>query len=405
MERLSDAFHSWLAYYNSKALEYFNSRTRKVEENLHVNFLENKPNVAGSGPEWLFDIDILTNSMNYQPVSGGNRTNGNAGLEINYDAGQVGKENVPDPEYIRLPLLHTNPNVSSNLRRTEIDFKILGFIYGIANDMNKWELQRLTLKQLGNQHMSLVEAMQEELRPVQNYVMFGHWWDLPHGNKGHRQEEKIDVRSAFLYGTIEKEGSSMHLSRKETLSTYLMENGFRRGTIDKTLFIKKIKNDILLVQVEQRKDGIFLSQDKYVYDILKKFGFSNVKTTSTLMEIHKPLLQDTAGTDVDISGSTKDLICTAVKRALRNLKRATDFHVDNESAILWRKNPCLSFKTKHIEIRACREPRDASRDSYEKKLIEMVKIHTDYNVRQTLLTKAIDVSRYVPGAKLSYWGW
>ncbi|GJZ07233.1 putative ribonuclease H-like domain-containing protein [Tanacetum coccineum] len=128
----------------------------------------------------------------------------------------------------------------------------------------------------------------------------------------------------------------------ETLSTYLLENRFRRGTIDKTLFIKKIKNDILLVQVyvddiifgstkkslstefeqlmhkrfqmssmgeltfflglqvEQRKDGIFLSQDKYVGDILKKFGFSSVKTASTPMETHKPLSKDADGTDVDV---------------------------------------------------------------------------------------------------------
>ncbi|GJX65982.1 ribonuclease H-like domain-containing protein, partial [Tanacetum coccineum] len=68
---------------HSKAFRVFNSRTRKVEENLHVNFLENKPNIAGTGPEWLFDIDSLTSSMNYQPVSAGNRTNDYAGSETN----------------------------------------------------------------------------------------------------------------------------------------------------------------------------------------------------------------------------------------------------------------------------------------------------------------------------------
>nr|GFC80487.1 retrovirus-related Pol polyprotein from transposon TNT 1-94 [Tanacetum cinerariifolium] len=41
----------------SKAFRVFNSRTRIVQETLHVNFMENKPNVAGSGPAWLFDID------------------------------------------------------------------------------------------------------------------------------------------------------------------------------------------------------------------------------------------------------------------------------------------------------------------------------------------------------------
>ncbi|GJR00809.1 putative ribonuclease H-like domain-containing protein [Tanacetum coccineum] len=104
---------------NSKAFRVFNSRTRKVEENLHVNFLENKPNVAGTGPEWLFDINTLTNTMNYQPVSAGNRTNGNAGLETNSNAGQDGKEKVPDQEYILLPLMHTSSNVSSNSEEAE----------------------------------------------------------------------------------------------------------------------------------------------------------------------------------------------------------------------------------------------------------------------------------------------
>ncbi|GJX92453.1 putative ribonuclease H-like domain-containing protein [Tanacetum coccineum] len=110
------AYEGFLVGYsiNSKAFRVFNSRTRKVEENLHVNFLENKPNVTGSGPKWLFDIDTLTNYMNYQLVNAGNRTNSNAGLETNSDAGQAGKENVPDQEYILLPLLHTSSNVPSN---------------------------------------------------------------------------------------------------------------------------------------------------------------------------------------------------------------------------------------------------------------------------------------------------
>ncbi|GKA10439.1 putative ribonuclease H-like domain-containing protein [Tanacetum coccineum] len=83
---------------HSKAFRVFNTETRKVEENLHVNFIENKPNVAGQGPNWLFDIDSLTNSMNYQPVTVGNQTNknaglqetnGNTGLKKNVDAGQT----------------------------------------------------------------------------------------------------------------------------------------------------------------------------------------------------------------------------------------------------------------------------------------------------------------------------
>ncbi|GKE63899.1 uncharacterized mitochondrial protein-like protein [Tanacetum coccineum] len=53
------------------------------------------------------------------------------------------------------------------------------------------------------------------------------------------------------------------------------------------------------LQVKQKEDGIFISQDKFMTEILKKFGFTDVKTTSTPMETHKPLLKDADGEDVD----------------------------------------------------------------------------------------------------------
>ncbi|GJS32466.1 putative ribonuclease H-like domain-containing protein, partial [Tanacetum coccineum] len=140
---------------------------------------------------------------------------------------------------------------------------------------------------------------------------------------------QMDVKSAFLVYKVEKTLYGLHQAPKawyETLSTYLLDKGFQRGQIDKTLFIKRVKGDILLVQVyvddiifrstrnemcsefekmmhkkfqissigeltfflglqvTQKDDGIFITQDKYVDEILKKFGFSTVKTASTPME-------------------------------------------------------------------------------------------------------------------------
>nr|GEU88551.1 ribonuclease H-like domain-containing protein [Tanacetum cinerariifolium] len=79
---------------SSKAFRVFNSRTQIVQETLHVNFLENKPNVAGSGPTWLFDLDSLTKTMNYQPVTTGNQSNPSAYVQEQFDAEKVGEKIV-----------------------------------------------------------------------------------------------------------------------------------------------------------------------------------------------------------------------------------------------------------------------------------------------------------------------
>ncbi|GJV26665.1 putative ribonuclease H-like domain-containing protein [Tanacetum coccineum] len=337
----------------------------------------------------------------------------------------------------------------------------------------------------------------------------------------------------------------MRLKEEDTV-----QHGYRRGTIDKTLFIKKDKHDIILVQVyvddiifgstkkswcdefealmkgrfqmssmgeltfflglqvKQKEDGIFISQDKYVAEILKKFDFVSVKTASTPIETQKPLVKDEEASDVDVhlyrsmigslmylTASRPDImfaVCacsrfqvtpktshlSAVKRIFRYLKgkpklglwypRVSSFdleaysdsdyaganldrksttggcqflgrrliswqckkqtivatstteaeyvaaanccgqvlwiqnqmldygfnfmntkiYIDNESTICIVKNPVYHSKTKHIAIR-----HHFIRDAYEKKLIQVLKIHTDDNVAD-LLTKAFDVSRF-----------
>ncbi|GKD32510.1 ribonuclease H-like domain-containing protein, partial [Tanacetum coccineum] len=99
---------------NSKAFRVFNSRTRIVEENLHVKFSEETPNIAGNGPNWLFDIDTLTKSMNYEPVVTGSQSNGNAGTKACDDAGKARMETVNGTDYILLPFLTQDPSFSSN---------------------------------------------------------------------------------------------------------------------------------------------------------------------------------------------------------------------------------------------------------------------------------------------------
>nr|GEX06826.1 hypothetical protein [Tanacetum cinerariifolium] len=129
---------------------------------------------------------------------------------------------------------------------------------------------------------------------------------------------QMDVKSTFLYGTIKEEVYvcqplgfkdpdnldkvykvvkalyGLYQAPKawyEALSNYLLENGFQKGKIEQTLFIKKQKGH----QVKQKKDGIFISHDKYVAEILRKFGLTNGKSASTPIDIEKPLLKDRDG--------------------------------------------------------------------------------------------------------------
>ncbi|GJX34003.1 putative ribonuclease H-like domain-containing protein [Tanacetum coccineum] len=170
--------------------------------------------------------------------------------------------------------------------------------------------------------------------------------------QGHREEEGIDYDKVFApvsrieaISTIDEEVVKalyeLHQAPRAwyaTLSTFLEEHGYRRGTIDKNLFIKKDKKDIMLVQVYV-EDIIFgstrkswcdefealmkdrfqmSSMDKYVADMLKKFDLASVKTTITPMETKMALTKDKEGADVDVNPKVSHLL--AVKRIFKYLK-------------------------------------------------------------------------------------
>ncbi|GKA08929.1 ribonuclease H-like domain-containing protein [Tanacetum coccineum] len=106
---------------NSKAFRVVNSRKRIVEENLHIRFSENTPNVIGSGPDWLFDIDALTRIMNYEPIITGTQSNGFAGTKASNNAGQARMETKPIKYYILLPLWTADPSFSQNPKSFDND--------------------------------------------------------------------------------------------------------------------------------------------------------------------------------------------------------------------------------------------------------------------------------------------
>ncbi|GJW32201.1 putative ribonuclease H-like domain-containing protein [Tanacetum coccineum] len=353
---------------NSKAFRVYNIRTRKVEENLHIRFLEDKPIIAGDGPKWLFDIDVQTKSMNYVPVVAGTNSNDLVGIEEIIGACHSRKQTGSSQDYILMPLLTvttapleaTHANFfgdeievdMSNITTTYLTRRIIkttneqGFISAVSEGKTHEDLHTYLFACFLSQEEpkkviqalkdpSWIEAMQEELL---QFKLQQVWTlvDLPYvkraiGTKwvyrnkkdergivirnkarlvaqGYTQEEGIDydevfapvakieairlllayasfkdfvvyqmdVKSAFLYGKIkedvyvcqppgfedpefpdrvykvEKALYGLHQAPRawyETFSIYLLDNGFQRGQIDKTLFITRVKSDILLVQV------------------------------------------------------------------------------------------------------------------------------------------------------------
>ncbi|GJU80423.1 putative ribonuclease H-like domain-containing protein [Tanacetum coccineum] len=86
---------------SSKAFRVYNIRTRKVQENLHIGFLENKPMIEGNGPKWLFDLDSLTQSMNYVPVVAGKSSNDFAGIQ---GVSESSTSSQQDQDWIVMPI-------------------------------------------------------------------------------------------------------------------------------------------------------------------------------------------------------------------------------------------------------------------------------------------------------------
>nr|GEV43689.1 hypothetical protein [Tanacetum cinerariifolium] len=157
----------------------------------------------------------------------------------------------------------------------------------------------------------------------------------------------------------------------------LMKNRFQMSSMDELTFL-------LGLQVKQKKDGTFISQDKYVAEILKKFDFLSVKTASTPIETKKPLVKDKKAADMDV-------------HLYRSMIDSLMYVTASRPDIMYAVCACSRFqvtpKTSHLQAMKRIFRHHFIRDAYGKKLIQGLKIHTDDNVAD-LLTKAFDVSRF-----------
>ncbi|GJX28667.1 ribonuclease H-like domain-containing protein [Tanacetum coccineum] len=468
--------------FNSKAFRVYNNRTRKVEENLHVRFLEDKPIIAGDGLKWLFDIDVLTKSMNYVPVVAGTNSNDFVGTKESIGAGHTSKEPGSRKDYILMRLWKNGSLFDSSPKNTRNDEPQPSSDAGKKDDDggidNQEGLENITTAPLKATHadffgdetrLDISNITNTYLVPTTLSTRIHKDHSLDHViRNGYTQEEGIDYDEVFA-----------PVARIEAIRLFLAYASFKDFVVYqmdmKSAFIYgKIEEEVYVCQPLGFEDPEFLDKvykDKYVDEILKMFGFSTVKTASTPMETLKPLFKDAKAEDAHLYrsmiGSLMYLtayrpdimfgVCAcarfqvtpkvshlhAVKRIFRYLKgqpklgiwylKDSSFDLEaytdsnyagasldkrstiggcqfiGRKLISWQckkqtivsnspseveyvaasiKNPVFHSKTKHIEIR-----HHFIRDSNEKKLIQMIKIHTDHNVAY-LFTKAFDVRRF-----------
>ncbi|GJR74935.1 putative ribonuclease H-like domain-containing protein [Tanacetum coccineum] len=488
---------------SSKAFRVYNKRTKRVEENLHINFLEDQPNVTGTGPNWMFDLDFLTNLMNYIPVSIENQVNVDAGTQDSYVAGSSGKDKGPTQEYILLllqphriripvedvaPAAHEKPSESSPKDNDVQDSEDVADKEGqhqmtedeqvLHDDLENMIAQEVIAKALDD---ATRQAFEEEKRNIasqkraaqatstnklstvrssvstattpyvsaastptganageSSFVYLGGKIpidastlpnaDLPidlnmpdlkddsdafssdgifNGayddenvgavadfnnmddtinvspiptlriHKNHPKDQILgDPKSAVqTRGKIQKASSAQQALKSMCIEFEdCMHKRFQMSSMGELTFF-------LGLQVKQQPDGLFISQDKDSPFELEAFSDGDYR-----------------GANLDRKSTTEYVAaanyCGQVLWIQNQMMdygfnfMNTKIHIDNESTISVIKNPVAHSRTKHIEIRF-----HFIRDCYEKRLIEVIKIHTDHNVAD-LLTKGFDVTRF-----------
>nr|GEZ63212.1 ribonuclease H-like domain, reverse transcriptase, RNA-dependent DNA polymerase [Tanacetum cinerariifolium] len=318
---------------NSKAFRVYNLETKRVEEHMHVNFLENKPNVEGKGHAWMFDLDYLTNSMNYEPVSVENQAHKSAGpkkltivqetrlkrplisrhvrsytpLSATGPSSAFNDDELSYPDEPSMPHLediYTSPSegIFTDLSYDDEGVKVWILVYfpfGKKAIGTKWVYRNKKDERgvlVRNKARLFTQGRRQEegidydevfvlvarIEAIRIFLAFASYMGFI--------VYQMDVKSAFFYEVyvsqppgfvdpkfpnkvykVVKALYGLHQPPRAwyaTLSTFLEKSGYRRGAIDKTLFIKRDKKDIMLVQVYV--DDIIFSSTKKSWSSRKK---------------------------------------------------------------------------------------------------------------------------------------
>ncbi|GJU32717.1 putative ribonuclease H-like domain-containing protein [Tanacetum coccineum] len=308
-----------------------------------LNTMDHSGKFDGSGPNWLFDIDALTKSMNYKLVIAGNQSDGNAGTKACDDAGKARMEtNSKSSSDTRF-----KPSRDNEKKVTEEPGKEGGDSINVVgkktsiellDDPNMPELEDIVYsdddEDVGaeadmnnlNTFMSVSPIPTTRIHkdhPVEQIIGDLNSPPAPQYKKNdngiwrtwfwYTQEEWIDYDEVFApIAKIEAIRLFLAYASFKDFMVYQMDvkSAFLYGKIEEEVYVCQplgFEDPYFLDSVYKVEKALYglhqapkACQDKYVTEILKKFSFTNVKTTRTPMETQKPLLKDEDGEEVDV---------------------------------------------------------------------------------------------------------
>ncbi|GKC54747.1 putative ribonuclease H-like domain-containing protein [Tanacetum coccineum] len=388
---------------SNRAYRVYNMANKRVEESMNLRFLEEKANIQGIGHEWSFDLDYLTDSLGYNRDKA-NQSAGTQDVSSNPggfqdddldsdsdDAIHVHPGSIPVPTG-RIPVPAGDIMVSPGA----ISVPTGGVLVPYGSPTDSFFDAEPTTRFSSHQTLNYVTSngifsstsyddefgvdlnnLASTVEAEMQQFKFQNVWilvDLPKGKyaigtkwilKNKRDARGIvvrnkarlmDVKSAFLYGSIDEEvyvtqpkgfvdpqyPKKVYKVVKALYGLHQAQRAWYAKPLfllfDETWLQKRHQCSRLSIlrtpplgdiatglQVQQRPDGIFIGQNKYVQEILKKFDLESVRTATTPYEALKPKSKNEPDNpSVLVQGNQQSVPTTsnleAVKKIFKYLK-------------------------------------------------------------------------------------
>nr|GEY72064.1 hypothetical protein [Tanacetum cinerariifolium] len=256
---------------------------------------------AGSGSYWLFDIDVLTRTINYEPIVHGTQSNGFAG-RLKKRCMYVYQQDLK---------IYTFLIEYTKLKKHCMDYiKLLELVYvddiifvsmkkELCNAFGRLMHEKFQMSSMGKHTFFL--GLQPLLKEEDGEEVDVHMYRSMIGSLMYLTSSRPDIIFTVTQPSGPIESVVDDVVHKELGDSLELCNAFGRLMHEKFQMSSMGERTFFLgLQVKQKKDHTFISQDKYVATILKKFGFIEVNTASTPMETQKPLLKEEDGEEVDV---------------------------------------------------------------------------------------------------------